>query len=69
MSSLIRNIARKAARNSSNYEPKPQKTVAHIDGGYSVLHPTRGWQRFSARRLRAIQRTAEMLSGQKGVRV
>jgi hypothetical protein len=64
LSNAIRSMRRAAARRSGA-EPvrKEQLTIIHDDGGYSVLHPTKGWRRFTARRLAVIQRTAAMLAG------
>jgi hypothetical protein len=41
---------------------KPLTYRLHDDNeGYDALHPTRGWRRFSAKRLRAQRRMAEIL--------
>lgn len=40
------------------------------DGGYQVLHPTKGWMRFSARRLMAINRLRwmhELIAKRRGL--
>jgi len=57
MSSFIRRIGRRIAKSKmtkaeyADYkESKSQTFVQHDDGGYSVLHPTRGWRKVSARR-------------------
>lgn len=54
MSSLPRRIQRRKARAHADYEPRDLTYRMHVDGsGYDVLTPTRGWKRFSAKRLKA----------------
>lgn len=53
MSSLTRRIQRKALRKRAYHEAGTMPFKMENDGGYSALHPTRGWKRFSAARLRA----------------
>ena len=62
MSSYIRNLQRKAARKSAGHEPREQHAVVLRDGGYATLTPTKGWRVFTAKRLWAIKRTAELLA-------
>lgn len=50
MTSIARQIRRRTTKAPSG---KPQPYIALPDGGYMALHPTRGWRRFSAARLRA----------------
>lgn len=61
MSSLSRRIQRKYQRSLPDYEPAPQPFRMLADGGYETLHPTRGWKRFSGKRLRAQRRMAHIL--------
>jgi len=61
MSSYIRNIQRKAAKQRPDYEPKPTPTIV-LKHGYKVLRPTKGWLFMSARRLEAQRKMAAMLS-------
>ena len=44
-------IAKKARTPSA--EIKPQYTILDEEGGYITLHPTKGWKRVSAQRVRA----------------
>ena len=51
MSSMLRNLQRKALRRSPDYVTPSQGFRLHKDGtGYDVLHPTRGWKRVCAKR-------------------
>lgn len=56
-------IARQIKRRNPNYDKdahrQPQYTEYHDDGSYTTLHPTNGWQRVSARRIRAQERMME----------
>lgn len=52
MSSLVRRMQRKWKRALAEYEPNPQPTVHTEDGGYITLHPTKGWQKVSGKRVR-----------------
>lgn len=61
MSSLIRRIERKWAKSRADYEPRPQQYKMLRDGGYLVLHPTKGWRRVCGARLRAGRRMAALL--------
>lgn len=61
MTSLPDRPKRRAQRASSTFEPKPQPTIVHEDGGYSTLRPTKGWIRISGARLRAQQKMAQLL--------
>lgn len=61
MSSLVRRIQRRVLRKRSDYEPAPQAVETFKDGSYSTLRPTKGWAHFSARRLAAQRRMAQML--------
>lgn len=40
---------------------KPTPFRVHKNGGYDALHPTKGWRRISARRLRAQTRLRNMI--------
>lgn len=60
MSSFTRTIQRKCARNRKDYEPASQQHRDLPCGGYLALHPTRGWRKFSGRRLLAIFKLNEM---------
>ena len=57
MSSMLRRIQRKAAFKT---EAAPWQFRPLPDGGYVALHPTRGWKRFSGKRLAAQGRVAQM---------
>lgn len=61
MSSYLRNLQRKIARNRASYEPKEQPVRHYKDGSYSTLRPTRGWLRVSLRRVWAMSRVAQLL--------
>ena len=61
MSSYLRRLQRKAARVRGDYEPAERPFVLLPDGGYQVLHPTRGWHTFSKRRLDAGAAMAGLL--------
>jgi len=52
MSSFPRRWQRKRLRNAADYKPAEPIVCLHKDGGYSVLHPTKGWRRVSALRAR-----------------
>jgi hypothetical protein len=55
MSSLPRRMQRKPMRERADYEPAPAPFRLHDDRqGYDALHPTRGWRRFCAARVRAF---------------
>lgn len=56
MSSLVRRIQRKFARDNGLYKGKPQPVVNLPDGGYKTLHPTKGWMKVSGKRVRAISK-------------
>lgn len=47
MSSFLRNLQRKYRPNRGKAE---QVVRPNLDGGYSVLHPTRGWRKVSPAR-------------------
>lgn len=51
MSSFIRRIQRKALRSKECYHPNPPVTRMNPDGSISVLRPTKGWLRTSAKRV------------------
>lgn len=61
MSSFPRNLQRKYMRAHPDYEPAAQPVIHLRDGGYYTLRPTKGWARFTAKRLRAEQRVAEIM--------
>ena len=52
MSSFVRNLQRKRNRAKPEYVARDQVTVDLPDGGYMTLHPTKGWMKVSAKRLR-----------------
>lgn len=58
------NLARKMAREKGWRSERPQDTILHDDGGYSTLHPTKGWRRVSGARVAAREKMALM-----GIRV
>lgn len=60
MSSYLRRLQRKAARTAPDYETRQQPVRLH-DTAYEVLHPTRGWQRFSMLRETAQRIMAGLL--------
>jgi len=53
MSSLVRRWQRKRLRALPDYEAAPQQYRPLRDGGYMVLHATKGWRRVSGKRVRA----------------
>lgn len=57
MSSLARKIARGRFKPGYTREPAERKFEMLPDGGYRVLHPTKGWRAFTARRVQAKQIT------------
>lgn len=61
MSSLLRRKQRKIARDNGSFENKSAQYRNAGPGGYDVCHPTKGWRHYSAARLRAQARLAEML--------
>ncbi|QDP53752.1 MAG: hypothetical protein GOVbin7759_39 [Prokaryotic dsDNA virus sp.] len=65
MSSYPRNLQRRAVRALPDYEPSTRPHVDLPDGGYAVLHPTKGWRAVSARRITAQGRMAQILWGEK----
>ena len=50
-------LARQITRRNPNYErvSRPQLTEDLPDGGYKTLHPTKGWQFVSGRRVAAME--------------
>ena len=54
-------IARNKKRADPDYEPPAQRARPLPDGGYMVLHPTKGWRRVCAARVSAGGRMASML--------
>lgn len=67
MSSLPRRLQRKRARTAGTYENAPEIYIYGSDGGYSVCHRTKGWRRYSAKRVLAGNRHAATMSlGQLG---
>lgn len=55
MSSLLRRLERKRKRVAGTFEVQARPHREHATTqGYDVLHPTKGWQRFSERRLTGI---------------
>lgn len=48
--------SRKILRDKGIYNRRPQYTEFDEEGGYITLHPTKGWKRVSAGRIRARQR-------------
>ena len=53
-------LTRKMQRKLGIYEPKAQYTKYNEDGGYTTLHPTKGFQKVSAKRIRAQERMIQM---------
>lgn len=54
MTTLRRKVRRsKARRTGTDWPTREQETRINSDGGYSYLHPTKGWVKVSAKRLRA----------------
>lgn len=51
MTSFTSRIRRRKIRSHSDYEKSAQEYRDNPDGGYSVLHPTKGWRRVSGKRL------------------
>lgn len=52
MSSLLRRIQRRVVRKRPDYVVPDRPYRLHADGvGYDVLHPTKGWQSFCAKRV------------------
>lgn len=60
-SGCVWKIARNKKRADPDYEPSAQRARALPDGGYMVLHPTKGWRRVCAARVVASQRMAAAL--------
>lgn len=60
MSSFTRRLIRNQLKKTGSRKAGPRVTRMLPDGGYEVLNPTKGWQRFSAARLRAIAKLAEL---------
>lgn len=60
---MARNIAERSMTKEERKEArnKPQQHTSLADGGYAVLHPTRGWRIFTGRRLAAQRRMAQLL--------
>jgi hypothetical protein len=59
--SIARAIRRRRARkNGIKWEGKEPAFRFRRDGSYEALRPTKGWIRFSAARLRAQRRLADM---------
>lgn len=56
MSSLPRRIARKRKRLTGDWPARERPFRSEGEGGYSTLHPTKGWMRVSAKRLFAQNR-------------
>lgn len=68
MSSFIRTIGKRIAKSkmtkverAEHKQSKTQTYIQHRDGGYSVLHPTRGWRMVSGRRVAAQFRMSQLL--------
>lgn len=61
MSSLLRRQTRKIKRTAGSFELKERQHRTLPDGGYAVVHPTKGWRTFSAPRLRAQFRLAQQV--------
>lgn len=55
------NIARQIARSKGWRSDKPQPTIFNEDGGYSTLHPTKGWKTMSAKRIAAQIKVRNMV--------
>lgn len=51
MTSFVSRIRRRKIRSHPDYERPAQQYRYNPDGGYSVLHPTKGWRRVSGKRL------------------
>lgn len=50
MSSFLRRLQKKILRKRSEYTPTEPAIRYYKDGGYSVLRPTKGWLKVSAKR-------------------
>lgn len=50
MSSFLRTLQRRQLRKSTDYETPTQLAQPQPDGGYRVLHPTRGWKTVCGKR-------------------
>lgn len=59
MSNIITKIHRRNAKRAGTYEGAPQPLEDLPCGGYRTLHPTRGWQYVSGKRLAAQQKMAQ----------
>ncbi len=46
-------FSRKMGRKHGWRSERPQLTIFNEDGGYTTLHPTKGWRTVSARRVEA----------------
>lgn len=57
MTSLQRKLTRK--KFGKPKQIRPQYTIMDEEGGYITLHPTKGWKRVSAGRIRARQMMME----------
>lgn len=66
MSSFVRTIQRRILRSKEEYVAPTQPTITYADGSYRTL-TNRGWQFFSARRLAAQARMADLLGGGRAV--
>lgn len=68
MSSFIRRMGKRIARRNMSRDElaelknKPQQMRSNPDGGYDVLHPTRGWRTVSGKRV-AVQPLLAKLKG------
>lgn len=56
MSSITTKICKNIKKRLGTFEGTPQYTVFHEGGGYSTVHPTKGWKHISATRIRARER-------------
>lgn len=63
MSSLPRRLQRRARLKAGEKRDPRQLTRNVTDESYEVCHPTRGWRRFSAKRIWAQHRMATLLGG------
>jgi hypothetical protein len=53
MSSMIRRMQKRWLKARKAWPPSPQAVRYHTDGvGYDVRHPTKGWKRVCAARVR-----------------
>ena len=57
MTSLQRKMSRKHGWRSE----RPQPTIFNEDGGYTTLHPTKGWRTVSAQRVEAQKRMMNLV--------